>query len=661
MSSNFDVLSNQTQFDITTEAIKKLKEQGLGFVTLRLFFASLSFLFKATDDALYSYILPIAVLMDIVWFYLSFLEAKTTRNINFNLSEKLVTNFFLAVLGIVGCILLFGFGISSFTLLSALVASFYGIKAIAKMGLSLSYAIRFFYAEPGTERAKECKDRAKRYIKSAIGSLMSAVVAAAITMTGLVGGPIAWVVLSTAFLIKFYVNKDAISRELLPEKSSIKEIAELIKNIEDKPLKKILTKQLIHKRIKRLEMEDKYLIELQHKARHAPEFSIRMVSWGRIAFYSLFPQKQKEEITLLKKLASEVEGDNAHHTIYPEGFLKNDTYDIYQLLLHHTSSLGESQRNKKPIIYTDTIIEMIHMIEDKKLREKFLLMLIDNKIATLASASFNIYKKEKINFLINLKEILQSSINSSNVYSPDSKVVKILTQLEGQPTESDNSFIAAKITQLVSEKLDDSAKKTLQKVFFSAKKHRSETELLYYAALSHACQGTVELHEPGYKKGKFYYKDISASIKKIKEPEKKAQCIIELLQKKIDSFGSNPKGKHRHKKEALLWCLNWLKGGRLATPFSITRNGKQYDYQFDDIEDWLKVIRQEHPVFQRQVFISKLDVIGETDGMIGVVCEFHQKYPEKPTLSKILPFSHPIKPSEEPNFSTYTTPKMAMQ
>ncbi len=762
MSSDSSLFVDKTQFDITNDLIKRLKEQSWGLAVLRLFFSSLSFVFKAADKAVYPYIMPVAAFIGIIWFYLNLLEAKTTRNININLWGKLASNSALAILGIVGCVLFFAFGIGSITLISAATAAFYGVKFLVKTGLSLTYAVRYFYCEPGTKRKQECEERAIRYAKSGLSSLLSSIVAVVITALSVVGGPLGWGLLSLAFIAKMVANGDTILADLLKEKSPIKEMTNEVEHIEDKLLKKTLASNLIVKQIKILELEERYLGQLRDKVKHSANYTfvkmnsgsaeiqddklyvefendklfyktkrsgkyqheitanyfhhediykalckeikehqnqdkdwlyllekhknsilnmtakkehtrfepltIRMISWAKLVFYSFFTQQQKEEIKFLKKFQKEWETSISP---YPDSLSKKgETYLVYQCvenvnnLLQNDVGCNLEKNKNKPMRCTDTIIGTMSMIEDRELRKQFLISMIDNKIVALRDSRSNIYKKEKITFLNQVKEALTEKDTNFSSDSSPVKMLKSLIETEGaegtagtKTLTKNNADTASALTKLVPADLTDDLKKNLQKVFFSAKKQISETELLYRAALFHVYYKTAHLHKPGAKRGKFYYKDIIETLKQIKDADQQKSYLIALLKEKISDLGSNPKGKIKNKKIALKWCLKWLEGNREPCTFSITEKKSEYTYQCSGIEEWMKIIHKKHRKFKADVFTSYWEGIGETDGLLRAVAEYDKLHPQSLKLLINEPNdSHSCSPSNyadiHPSIST---------
>lgn len=722
---------DRTQFDIISEDIRRIKEENLGLITLRLFFSSFSFISKIMDNAFYPYVMPTTMLIGCMWFWLNYLEAKAAGNVNVNLLGKIVSNAGLAILGLAGCILFFGFGIGSLFLISAAFSAIYAIKTIIKLSLSLSYLIRFFASEPGSKRKADCKERASRHAKSAFSAFMTMLVSVAITTLHLVAGPWVWVILGAAFFIKTSNNTDAIISKLEKAKSSVRKQKKIIEQVNDLPLKKLMTKKLLQKQIKILEAEEKYLALLKDRTKspsdytfcllgNAPinteldydkiyfefknnklfyqttrlgknkkemtaeyfkntetyeqvcktikeqednnknwldilidhkqsilnitsqkayahtrsePFSIRLISASKLWYYSFFSLTQKEEIVFLNTLQSKMGEEKPIFTPPLKNLnKKSDTYLVSELA---RSTFSIEENNVESIRFTDCIIETINMIEEKECREKFLLMLIDKKIKELNNSRLKMYSEEKIKFLSTIKEIIQKPplTNHHTTIIPALIPTKISEQAD-KTTELNNTQMVAELLQLVPPKPDNAGKKDLKKIFFSMKNQQSETALLYLAALSHAYyDNNVELHEPGHRKGKFYYKDISSDIRKIKIPLEKKAYIIVLLEKKIHSFGNNPKGKEKNKKDALIWCLDWLKGDRAPHSFTI---GK-HSYTFNNIEEWISTIHKEEPRFYRNVITSKWENLGETYGLIREVSEFNKNHPKALVLDKTKP------------------------
>lgn len=207
---------------------------------------------------------------------------------------------------------------------------------------------------------------------------------------------------------------------------------------------------------------------------------------------------------------------------------------------------------------------------------------------------------------------------------------------------------------------------------FSSYRSMGDTELLLKATAIHLDMGKPEvadIHAPGHKEGKFYFRDITNTLKAIKDDKKRQNCLISLLEKKIKSihehvikangwiesekkYGEPTKivfdtRKHLDKMHMLKWLKTWLEQDAEPTIFTLPDYYKSTSgdsivsnkiCDMNDLTDFLEFTGKYKPVnqpvfknltnfvlgspqkkFRDNVYSSLLESLGEVDGLIRAV------------------------------------------
>lgn len=159
--------------------------------------------------------------------------------------------------------------------------------------------------------------------------------------------------------------------------------------------------------------------------------------------------------------------------------------------------------------------------------------------------------------------------------------------------------------------------------------------------------------EPNTSEGKFFYKDIIATMKSIQTYEEQKHFLILLIQKKIRSLQNDinegmvwNKTKHENKMAILTWLKSWIQldTDEARMNYKLTVNGKP-PQSIANMAELMDFLNKTNPV-KKNVFASLFEGTGETEGLLRACAIYldHKKfvdiktglvmYPELPKKAK---------------------------